>query len=85
MELGLLLLSRTCVCLLQPETLSSVQLIICAPYETNIMFYREIHGTGSLSSLSYLGLFCATLNAFVSVLNDLCTVRVWYSVLQGTT
>jgi hypothetical protein len=60
MELDLLVNSRTCVCLVQPETLSSVSLMICAPYETGILFYRELHGTVSLSKLSYLGVFCAT-------------------------
>jgi hypothetical protein len=57
MELGLLVISRTWVCFVQPETLSSVFLLICAPYETGILFYREQHGTGSLSNLSYFCLF----------------------------
>jgi hypothetical protein len=60
MELVLLVNSRTWVCLVQPETLSSVYLIICAPYETGILFYMELHGTGSLSNLSYLGVICST-------------------------
>jgi hypothetical protein len=60
MELALLVNSRTWFRLVQPETLSSVYLMICAPYEMVILFYRELHGTGSLSKLSYLGVFCAT-------------------------
>jgi hypothetical protein len=84
MELCLLVISRTWVCLCQPETLSWVYLMICAPYEMGILFYRELHGTGSLSKLSYLGPFCTSWKAFFSVLNDLCTVRDGYSVLQRT-
>jgi hypothetical protein len=60
LELGVLVNSLTLVCLVQSETLSSVYLMFCAPYETGILFYRELHGTGSLSKLSYLGLSCAT-------------------------
>jgi hypothetical protein len=60
MELDLLVISRTWVCLVQPETLSPVYLMICAPYERGILFYRELHGTGFLSNLSYLVLSCAT-------------------------
>jgi hypothetical protein len=83
-ELGLLVNSLTWVCLVQPETISSMYLMICAPYETGIFFYRVLHGIGCLRKHSYLGLSCAIWNALVSVLNDLCTGRVWYSVLQGT-
>jgi hypothetical protein len=60
MELDLLVNSRTWVCLVKPETLSPVYLKICAPYETGILFYTELHGTGSLSKLSYLDLPCST-------------------------
>jgi hypothetical protein len=60
MELVLLVNSRALICLVQPETRSSVYLIICAPYETGILFYMELHGTGSLSKLSCLDLSCAT-------------------------
>jgi hypothetical protein len=58
MELGLLVISRTWVSLVQPETLMSVYLMICAPYETGILLFRELHGTGPLSKFLYLGLFC---------------------------
>jgi hypothetical protein len=60
MELCLLVNSRTWVFFVQRETLSSVYIKIFAPYETVILFYKELHGTGSLSKLSYLGLSCAT-------------------------
>jgi hypothetical protein len=60
MELGLLVNSRTWVCFVQRETLLSVYILICAPYETGILFYRKLYGTRSLSKLSYLGLFCAS-------------------------
>jgi hypothetical protein len=59
MELGLLVNCRIWVCLVQSEKLSSVFLMICAPYETGILFYMGLHGTGSLSKLSYLVVFCA--------------------------
>jgi hypothetical protein len=59
-ELGLLVNSRTWVCLVQSETFSHVYLMICALYGTGILFYRELHGTGSLSKLSYMGLYCAS-------------------------
>jgi hypothetical protein len=54
MELDPLVNSRTWVCFVQRETLSSVYIMICARYETGIHFYRELHGTGSLSKFSYL-------------------------------
>jgi hypothetical protein len=60
MDLGLLVNSETWVSLLQHVQLLSVYLMICAPYVTGILFYRELHGTVSLSKLSYLGLSCAT-------------------------
>jgi hypothetical protein len=60
MNLGLLVNSRTWVCLVQPETISSLYLMICAPYETCILFYRELHGTRSLITFSYLCLSVAT-------------------------
>jgi hypothetical protein len=59
MELDHLVNSRSWVCLVQPETVSPVYLMIYARYETVILFYREVYGTGSLSKLSYLGLSCA--------------------------
>jgi hypothetical protein len=60
LELGVIVNSLTWVCLVQSETLSSVYLIICASYETGILFYKELHGTGPLCKLSYLGPFCAS-------------------------
>jgi hypothetical protein len=60
MKLGHLLNSRTLICLVQHDSRSSVHLMICAQYERGILIYRELHGTGSLSNLSYLGLSCAT-------------------------
>jgi hypothetical protein len=60
MNLGTLLNSRTLICLVQPDSCSSVYLLICAPYEISILFYRELLGTGSLSKLSYLGQSCET-------------------------
>jgi hypothetical protein len=60
MELGLLVNSPAWMCLGQPETRSSVYLMICALYETGILDYRELHGTGSLSKLSCLDVFWAT-------------------------
>jgi hypothetical protein len=60
MELGHLLNSRTLICLVQLDSRSSVHLMICAPYETGILFYIELHGSGSLSKLSNLGRSCAT-------------------------
>jgi hypothetical protein len=59
MELDLLEISRAWIYLVQPKTCSSVYLMIFAPYVTIILFYRELHGTGSLSKVSYLGLSCA--------------------------
>jgi hypothetical protein len=59
MELGLLVNSRTWICFVKPESRSSGYIIICAPYETGILFYRELHGTLCLSKHSYLGLSCA--------------------------
>jgi hypothetical protein len=58
MNLGLLVNSRTWNRLFQPETRSSVYLMICAPYQTGILLFRELHGTGPLSKFSYLDLFC---------------------------
>jgi hypothetical protein len=58
MELGLLVMSRARICLVQPKTRSSVYLMICAPYQTDILFYWELHGTEPLSKLSYLGPSC---------------------------
>jgi hypothetical protein len=60
MELGLLVNSCTWVSLVLSETLSSVYLMICAHYETGILFYRQLHGTETLSNLSCLDLSCAT-------------------------
>jgi hypothetical protein len=59
MELGTLVNSRPLIYLVQPDSCSSLYLIICAPYETGILIYRELHGTGSLSNFSYLSLSCA--------------------------
>jgi hypothetical protein len=48
MELGRLVISRTWVCLVQSETLMSVYLIFCAPYETGILFRKELSELGLL-------------------------------------
>jgi hypothetical protein len=60
MELGVLVSSRTWVCYVKCETISSVYLMICAQYETGILIYRQLHGTGSLIKLSYFDLSCST-------------------------
>jgi hypothetical protein len=73
MELGLLVNSGTWI-FCSTWSFSSVYFMICAPYETGILFYRELHGTGSLSKVSYFDMSCSTWFVFVSVLNDLCTV-----------
>jgi hypothetical protein len=87
MELGLLVTSRILVCLVQPETLSSVYVMICAPYETIILFNRELHGTASLSKVSLLGLSCApeTLSSFY--IFNCAPYETWflfYRELNGT-
>jgi hypothetical protein len=60
MELGLLVNTRTKVCLVQTETLSTVYLMICATYETGILFFRKLHGTESLSKFWFLNFSCST-------------------------
>jgi hypothetical protein len=58
MELGPLVNSGPLIYLFQPDSFSSVYLMICAQYERGILIYRELHGTGSLSNLTYMGLSC---------------------------
>jgi deoxyinosine 3'endonuclease (endonuclease V) len=87
MELGLLVNTRTWVCFVQYETLSSVYLMICAPYETGILFYRELHGTGSLSKLSYLGCFVhpeTLLSVYLMICVPYETGILFYRELHGT-
>jgi hypothetical protein len=87
MELGLLVISRAWICLVQPKTRSSVYLMICAHYQTDILFYWELHGTEPLSKLSYLGLSVhpETLSSvYLMIFTPYETVILFYRELHGT-